>query len=161
MTLTAWKFFPLYGLKLEDDDGLEDPIFGGATLLDRDWLRSQVAADTSLDPKQAEIASLGDMTALIGDWSKISAPREAHVSFFPPSVIAIRQNDADSAEMLADQLRLLLTATMFLRGRRLQGFAKTPHEVSWSTVPKMASAPSTNYKVVGANFVIKKTDPRE
>lgn len=152
----GWHLSPLYGLSLEDDDGLDDPIFGDATLVSRDWLVEK-CREAGTKGQALEMISQGAWTGFLERWT-VPAPREHLVELPPHSLVAVRRSDVEQAERYAASIRAFLTAMVFLRGRSDKGFASAPFEVSWSIRPKSlrtlsSGAPESAFQVQSNNHV--------
>lgn len=136
--LSTWTFVPLYGLRLVDDDGLDQPLFGDATLVSPEWYVNEVRK-RSVNPNV-----IGPMTHQpIEEWlpnaaEHVSMPRRQLYEVPPHSYIAVRRRDDAQATEYAESLRAMLTATMFLRARRTAGFSLNPTDVAWSMIPRNA-----------------------
>lgn len=126
----AWQFFPIYGVRIDDDDGLHAPIWGDATLISRDNLTRLVQhgaeamhpllvhgkVSEALDLK--ELDSIGNMESL--------------VEIVPKSYVAVRHRSSNEAsQRRANRVRALLNATLFLRGKRATAFCGDSREYAW------------------------------
>lgn len=127
----AWQFFPLYGLSIQEDDGLHAPIFGDATLVSPPFVEQAIR---STGNKPHPLLMGGPLTEALPPeaWKGIGPPREHLTEIAPPTFIAVRRRDDPvSAKRRAEEIRSLLSASMFLRARRSTAFAGEPREVVW------------------------------
>ena len=156
-----WKLFPLYGLLLEADDGLEDPVFGDATLVSREHLVKMLRNSGMKDPVVEMIGQGAWSSFLAEHWDLVPAPREHLFELAPHSLIAVRRKQPDQAERYAANVRAFLTAMVFLRGRVDKGFGGRPLDVAWSLEPKLTQlthlagggAPQSAFEVQANNHV--------
>lgn len=123
-----WKLFPLYGLQIDDDDGLAHPLFRDATLISHKSAMTLVAQISS--QAHADVLSR-PMTPELHD-GKTLPPIEYLVEVPPDSMIAVRCEKDDDALMRAKEIRAFLSATLMLRGGTLTAFASHPSALTWS-----------------------------
>lgn len=151
-----WKFFPLYGLQIVEDDGLKSPLFGDATLISLQSAMTLVAQISS--KAHADILSR-PMTAELHN-PQTMPPKEYLVEFPPDCIIAVRCVRDDDALLRAREIQAFLSATLMLRGRLLTAFASSPSALTWSvdhssiSVDKQSRHSATRTVKVNPNVVM-------
>lgn len=133
-----WRFFPLYGLTISDDtSGLNDPLFGDATLLSRDAMLT-LSRDKTVNAEAADILAGKPITQVLGPekLSNLNVPLELAIDYQPHSFIAVRRDKKDDGEDYARRICSFLTACLYLRSRAAASFAMRPDVLTWALVPK-------------------------
>lgn len=132
---SGWRFFPIYGIKVLNDDGLRQPTFGDAAIVDRDSVMAEMIATHGSTADLHHFLIHGRLTGTI-PLDNVGVPAEHLFEAQPPSYIAVRPYGGEvAAKRHADLLRAMLTLSMFMRGTRLQAFADEPRQVAWSAAP--------------------------
>lgn len=158
-----WRFFPLYGLTISDDtSGLNDPLFGDATLLSRDAMLT-LSRDKTLNAEAADILAGKPMTQVLGPekLSNLNVPLELAIDYQPHSFIAVRREKKEDGEDYARRICSFLTACLYLRSRTAASFAMRPDVLTWALVPKgirtnAAGQLESTIQVVSNDRVLKK-----
>jgi hypothetical protein len=132
--MSQWKFFPIWGLNVVDDQGLESPIFGDATIVSRQFIASRASSN----PEAANLLSGGGFR----DFLQRNNTQLSHVSVedlveMPPGAyIAVRRKKDDDAARYGQSIRALLTSTFVKTGGQVKGFSMNPWSMHWSAIPK-------------------------
>jgi hypothetical protein len=169
----SWQFFPLYGMKITDDDGLTEPLFGDATLIGRDAV-VQLVSERSVESGRGFLLH-EPLAELLPDhqWSNVETKvsRDHILEIRPHSYVAVRrQGDSDGGGR-ADRVRAMLTASMFLRARRSTAFARESRQIAWSPSPNLIEIPDDrpvsarlqivmNEHIINRPLVVTKADLR-
>ncbi|MBN2435506.1 MAG: hypothetical protein JXK07_09615 [Spirochaetes bacterium] len=150
-----WSFFPLYGLIINGDDGLSDPLFGDATLVSRETVVQLVEKE---NPNAKNILCHGKMTDIAPDldWSKIPVPKAHLVEIVPHSYIAVKtQSTQNATERRVTMIRVFLSAMMVLRGNLLKVFSGDSMDVAWSmmagNIQVESGKPASSARIVLTN----------
>lgn len=130
-----WKLLPLYGLKISDDDGLKDPLFGDATLVSLESAYELVGESSDSKYAGVMIRPLTDEV-----FPESMPPKKYLLEVTPDSFIAVRRDKGDDAVLRAAEIRALLTAVQVLRGKRLGAFTDKPTSLAWSLEHKHIGA---------------------
>jgi hypothetical protein len=166
-----WVLFPVYGLTISEPDAwLADPLFKDATLVSREafvrHLRNQ------LGEQFHPLLSHGKLSESI-DIKTIGLPAQQLVEMEPASYIAVRdRGDAAKNGRRAVEIRAFLSATLALRGPRLQAISGNPTQVAWFMVPldavvrsseppKASIAPVFNEHVLLEKLEVAQADLRD
>lgn len=168
---TAWQFFPIYGLRLEEDDGLFGPLWGDATLVSRNKVEALVRQGPGkVHPLLAhgKVSEALDQAAMESIGNTVSL-----VEIQPEAYIAVRpRNTKEASRRRADRVRALLNATMFLRGMRGIAFCGEAREYAWflsagdivvqhGKPPKASIRPFVNPSIVQRWLSVSKKELRE
>ena len=133
-TRPAWQFFPLYGLSIQEDDGLHAPIFGDATLVSPSFVEQAIRSSGSKPHALLQGGRIADVLP-VETLDGLGPPRTHLTEIPPPAFLAVRRrDDLHQAKRRADEIRALLSASMFMRASRLQAFASEPREIAWYAV---------------------------
>jgi len=132
-----WALFPLYGLTISEPNAwIDDPLFKDATLVSREAFQNYLR--TRLGDQFHPFLSHGKLSEAV-DITKVGLPAEQLVEIEPASYIAVRdRGDAGKNARRATEIRALLSATLALRGPRLQTIGGNPAHVTWFIVPRDA-----------------------
>ncbi|MFY0531690.1 hypothetical protein [Nannocystis pusilla] len=93
MQVCATGGFSLYGLTISNDtSGLNDPLFGDATLLSRDAMLT-LSKDKTIHAEAADILAGKPLTQVLGPerLSNLNVPLELAIDYQPHSFIAVRR----------------------------------------------------------------------
>jgi hypothetical protein len=142
----------------ENGLGLEQPIFGDATIIPPSYLKKYAPAD---DRTKALFAGEGLRAVLeSGDAEMLGpAPVDRLIDIASPGAfIAVRRNKPEDALRYAESIRALLTGSAVLTSGQGKGFAMTPLPLQWSASPASAKLDAKgqlqiNYKIVASNFI--------
>jgi hypothetical protein len=125
--------FPLWGLNIVGDDGLDKPIYGDATLVSRDFVVSRA----SPKPEAAHLLSGGGFRDFLvrteANLSHVSV--DNLVEMAPGSFIAVRRKKDDEAARYAQSIRAFLSGSYVLTGGQPKGFSMNPWSMHWSAIP--------------------------
>lgn len=174
-TAWDWEFFPIYGLSVLADDGLASPLWGDATIVGRDKIVELVKARGASDePRSLALLTHGRLSDALDQASlaHIGNP-ESRMEIVPHSYIAVkRRNDIELSARRAEEVRAMMTATMFLRGSKNTAFCGAPHEFAWYVAPRNLTlrrglppqasiAPKVNPYIVQKPLQVQKSKLRE
>lgn len=133
----SWTLFPIYGLKITEPDAwVDDPVFKDATLV------SMAAFENHLKERLGDqyhpMLAHGKISEAV-DISSLGLPMDQLLETRPTSYIAVRsRSDFNKTKRRATEIRALLSATLMLRGLRLQTVAGDPAHVAWFIAPYSA-----------------------
>jgi hypothetical protein len=131
--MNQWKFYPLWGLDVVDDQGLESPIFGDATIVSRQF----IAGRASGNRQAAHLLSGGGFRDFLrqsnAQFTHVSA--ENLVEMPPGAYIAVRRKKDDEAARYGQSIRALLTSSFVKTGGQVKGFSMNPWSMHWSAIP--------------------------
>jgi hypothetical protein len=156
--MKGWICYPIWGLEIaEHGFGLEQPIFGDATIIPRSYLQKQAPADAI---SMALFSGGGLRTVLETGTAEMAgpAPVERLIDIPPDAFIAVRRKKPEDALRYAESIRALLTATAVLTSGQAKGFAMTPLPLHWSAIPSRVQLNRSgqlevDYKIVASNFI--------
>ena len=156
--MKGWSCYPIWGLAMsENGHGLEQPVFGDATIVSPSFIRRWSSEQGSA----ADIMG-GDGFERLFEESDITsagpAPVENLVSTKPTAFIAVRRKAPEDALRYAESIRALLTASCVLTSGTTKGFALTPIPLQWSPIPSHVRLDddeklAIDYRVVASNFI--------
>lgn len=155
-----WKFFPLYSLKVTDDDGLADPIFTGATIVSPEFMDTYTVKASGQAEGHKYFTGKPFASIFPEDSPAfLAAPKAYLFEHAPHSWIAVSREDQDQAEDCAARILAFLTASMVLRGNVVASFASTARALAWSTATeKVYSRPDGRLecttKILANNHVL-------
>lgn len=137
--------------------GLENPIFGDATLVPVTFLEGQAPND----PRARTIFSGGGLRESLTTGPGVfsgPAPPERLIDIKPGGFIAVRRKEIEAARRYAESVRAFLTATSVLTSGKPKGFSTPPLPLHWAAIPSAARLDSQgeleiNYRMVVNNFI--------
>jgi hypothetical protein len=155
--MKGWNCFPLWGLEMaENGHGLDNPIFGDATIVSRTYLQKYAPAD----PIAAALLSGGGLRAAIEDSAEFAgpAPIDRLIDIPPSAFLAVRRSKVDDATRYAESIRALLTASAVLTSGVPKGFSLTPLPLQWEASPGRARLDDggklqIDYRITASNFI--------
>lgn len=157
-----WILFPLYGLTITEPDAwLAEPLFEDSTLVSREALRAHLTK--TVDPRAVPLLSHGKLSDALGPKMADIGPVDRLVEIEPASYIAVRdKKDLGKTTRRATEIRTLLSATLALRGLRIQSLSGNPSQVAWFIAPReiilhASKAPATNIAPVFNEHVLRET----
>ena len=110
-----WHSWPLYGLRVTDDNlGTAKPIFGDATLVSPQWYEGRVASLVEdLSARAALTTSPSREWLSDEDLKELPLlPTEQEIHIAPHCYVAVRRTKFDEAEPRAQEIRALLTGAV-------------------------------------------------
>lgn len=141
----------------ENGHGLEQPIFGDATIVPPSFIKGLTPPDATT----SELMS-GNGFQRLFEQSGLThvgpVPVEHMVEIQPAAFIAVRRSAPDDALRYAESIRALLTASSVLTSGATKGFALTPLPMQWSPIPSRVRLDSEgklqiDYQIVASNFI--------
>lgn len=132
-----WKYFPIWGLEIDEDADLQEPVFGDATIVSPAFvskLSPSGEANTLLSGGGFKSVLEGRGLPTVGP-----APIESRMELPPRAFVAVRRKDPEDAQSYADGIKALLSSTFVLTGQMVKGFSSDPRPMHWQVFPTLIS----------------------
>lgn len=156
--MKGWFCFPIWGLEMADNGfGLENPIFGDATLVSPAFLKHQ----SPQDPRARAMFAGGGLREILEqspDQSVGPAAVDRLIDIPPGAFIAVRRKKLEDAQRYSETIRAFLTATAVLTSGQPKGFSTSPLPLHWAAIPSAVRLSAQgelqiDYKIAINNFI--------